>query len=409
MIALVSEVEGVDGLMDRVRVGDVRALARAISLVEDGAAEAGAILEACKADRGKAVRVGITGPPGAGKSTLVDQMARQLRSSSRSVGIIAVDPTSPYTGGALLGDRIRMQGFAADNGVYIRSLASRGARGGLAEAAAGVCAVMEAAGRKTILIETMGVGQDEIEVVKIANLTVLVLVPGMGDDVQTLKAGVMEAADIYVVNKADRGGAERVEAEIAAMQELSGVSEWRAPVLRTKATNGEGVRELLQAIEDFLARGQRTNDRTLRKETILQDRSLRLDHIGIAVQSVAAARVFYEALGMTVGPEEVVEHEKVKTAMLALGESRLELLESTSEDSTIGKFITKRGEGMHHIAVHAPDIDAKFAALKAQGVRLVNESIRIGAGGHRYFFVHPASTGGVLVEVVGDVGAQGPA
>ena len=405
MIAFVSEVAGVKGLMERVRAGDVRALARAISLVEDESAETAAILAACSADRGKALRLGITGPPGAGKSTLVDQMARQLRSSGRSVGIVAVDPTSPYTGGALLGDRIRMQGFAADSGVYIRSVASRGARGGLAHAASGVCAVMEAAGRQMILIETMGVGQDEIEVVKIADVTLLVLVPGMGDDVQSLKAGVMEAADIYIVNKADRGGAERMESEITAMQELGG-SEWRAPIVRTTATTGEAIPEVLRAIKDFLARGRIRGDRHLHEESTLRDGLLRLDHIGIAVRSVAAARVFYEALGMAVGQEEIVEHEQVKTAMLALGESRLELLEATREDSTIGRFIAKRGEGMHHIAIHAPDIDAKFAALQAQGTRLVSDSIRIGAGGHRYFFVHPASTGGVLVEIVGDARMQ---
>lgn len=409
MIADVSEVASADvgGLMERLRAGQLRALARAISLVEDGAAEARAILAACVPDRGKAMRVGITGPPGAGKSTLVDQMARQLRAVGKQVGIVAVDPTSPYTGGALLGDRIRMQGFAGDSGVYIRSLASRGARGGLADAAAGVCAVMEAAGREMILIETMGVGQDEIEVVKIADATVLVLVPGMGDDVQSLKAGVMEAADIYVVNKADRGGAERVEAEIAAMQELSAAGTWRAPILRTVATSGDGVAEVLAAIDAFLLDRPANSDRKFLAVPMSADGSLRLDHIGIAVRSVAAARVSYEALGMRVGHEEVVEHEQVKTAMLALGESRLELLEATTEDSTIGRFIAKRGEGMHHIAIHAEDIDAKFAALQAQGVRLVSDSIRIGAGGHRYFFVHPAGTGGVLIEIVGDAVGEG--
>ena len=402
MIAVVSEVAGVDGLIQRVRMGDVRALARAISLVEDGAAEARAILAACAAHRGKAVRVGITGPPGAGKSTLVDQMARQLRRAGRSVGIVAVDPTSPYTGGALLGDRIRMQGFAEDSGVYIRSVASRGARGGLAEATAGVCTVMEAAGREMILIETMGVGQDEIEVVEVADVTVLVLVPGMGDDVQSLKAGVMEAADIYVVNKTDRGGAERVEADIAAVQELGHRDELRASILRTTATSGAGVAEVLVAIDAFLNQ-QRANGITAVKQgAFLRNGSLRLDHIGIAVRSVAAARVFYEAVGLRVGHEEIVEHEQVRTAMLALGESRLELLEAMSEDSTIGRFIAKRGEGMHHIAVHTEDIDAKFANLKAQGARLVSDAICVGAGGHRYFFVHPASTGGVLFEVVGD-------
>jgi LAO/AO transport system kinase len=404
MIADVGETAAVAELMLRVRAGDVRALARAISLVEDGAVEATGILAACEASRGKALRVGITGPPGAGKSTLVDQMARLLRAKGSSVGIVAVDPTSPYTGGALLGDRIRMQGFVGDDGVYIRSLASRGAKGGLAAAAGGVCAVMEAAGREMLLIETMGVGQDEIEVARLADVVVLVLVPGMGDDVQSLKAGIMEAADVYVVNKADREGAERVRSEILAMQEIGG---GKAPVVMTVATSGAGVGELLEAVDSF------RDDPTLRQMPrrtghldILGDRSLRLDHIGIAVKSVAGARGFYEAMGMVVGDEQEVEHEQVRTAMLAVGESRLELLEAageqaTVEESTIGRFIAKRGEGLHHIAIHADDLDGKFAAMKRNGVRLVSDEIKIGAGGHRYFFVHPASTGGVLVEVVG--------
>ena len=398
MIADVSEVAKVAKLMERVRSGEVRALARSISLVEDAAAESGAILTACEADLGRAVRIGVTGSPGAGKSTLVDQLARNLRAAGKEVGIVAVDPTSPYTGGALLGDRIRMQGFAADTGVYIRSVASRGARGGLAKAVAGVCAVMEAAGREIILVETMGVGQDEIDVVKIADVTMLVLVPGMGDDVQSLKAGIMEAADLYVVNKADRPGAEQVVAEVAAMQELS-QRAW-APIMRTVATSGDGVVEVLAAVEALLA--GRQVKRRFGEQPVAGDGSLRLDHIGIAVRSVAAARVFYESMGMQVGGEEFIEHEQVRVAMLALGESRLELLEPTTEDSVVGKSMARRGEGLHHVAIHVEDVDAKFEALKLRGVRLVSETIRAGAGGHRYFFVHPASTGGVLVEIVGD-------
>ena len=209
-------------MMARLRAGDVRALARAVSMVEDGAAVAAELVAACREFAGGALRIGVTGPPGAGKSTLVDQMARWLRAEGQTVGVVAVDPSSPYTGGALLGDRIRMQGFAGDDGVYIRSMASRGAMGGVARAAADVCTVMEAAGRQTILIETVGVGQDEVDVIGLADVTVLVLVPGMGDEVQSLKAGVMEVADIFVVNKSDRGGAELVEQEIVAMQGLAG-------------------------------------------------------------------------------------------------------------------------------------------------------------------------------------------
>src|SRR5580698_7559757 len=240
-------------IVARLRAGDVRALARAVSMVEDGAAGAGELVAACREVPGTALRIGVTGPPGAGKSTLVDQMVRWLRQQEQSVGVVAVDPSSPYTGGALLGDRIRMQGFAGDAGVYIRSMASRGAMGGVARTAADVCSVMEAAGRQTIVIETGGVemvggGQDEGEVAGLADVTVLVLVPGMGDEVQSLKAGVMEVADVFVVNKSDRGGAEMVEQEIVAMQGLAAKSGWVPPVVRTVATTGEGVKELMEAV-----------------------------------------------------------------------------------------------------------------------------------------------------------------
>ena len=387
-------------MMGRLRAGDVRALARAVSMVEDGAAMAGKLLAGCRESVGSALRIGVTGPPGAGKSTLVDQMAKWLRAEGQTVGIVAVDPSSPYTGGALLGDRIRMQEFADDPGVFIRSMASRGATGGVARAAEDVCRVMEAAGRQKILIETVGVGQDEVEVIGLADVTVLVLVPGMGDEIQSLKAGVMEVADIFVVNKSDRGGAELVEQEIVAMQGLVAErSGWVPPVVRTIATTGEGVAELMEAVRRCAE--ERRGRRALASEGAGGLRSdLRLDHLGVAVKSIAAARGFYEALGLVVSHEETVEHEKVKTAMLPLGESRIELLEATEEDSTIGRFVTKRGEGLHHVAVHVDGIDAMFARLMAQGVRLASDAVRVGAGGHRYFFVHPVSTGGVLLEIV---------
>jgi LAO/AO transport system kinase len=391
-------------MMERLRGGDVRALARAVSVVEDGSPLAGELLAACAEFAGSALRVGVTGPPGAGKSTLVDQMAKWLRGEGQRVGVVAVDPSSPFSGGALLGDRIRMQGFAGDDGVYIRSMASRGEMGGLAKAAKDVCAVIEAAGRETILIETVGVGQDEVEVVGLADVTVVVLVPGMGDEVQSLKAGVMEVADIFVVNKSDRGGAEVVEAEIVAMQSLgSERGGWVAPVVRTVATTGEGVGELMETVRRY---GAEKRERRVRVPVAALARprldNLRLDHLGIAVRSIAAARGFYETLGLVVRHEETVEHEQVKTAMLPVGESRIELLEATQEDSTIGRFLAKRGEGLHHVALHVEGIDATFVRLREQGVRLASDAVRVGAGGHRYFFVHPASTGGVLLEIVGD-------
>jgi LAO/AO transport system kinase len=397
----------IEQMMERLRGGDVRALARAVSVVEDGSPLAAGIVTACRAFAKPtgALRIGVTGSPGAGKSTLVDQMVRWLRAEGGRVGVLAVDPSSPYTGGALLGDRIRMQGFVGDDGVYIRSMASRGAMGGVARAAADVCVVMEAAGRQTILIETVGVGQDEVDVIGLADVTVLVLVPGMGDEVQSLKAGVMEVADIFVVNKSDRGGAEMVEQEIVAMQGLAaGHGGWIPPVVRTVATTGEGIPELMEAVRRCAA--EKGGGRRLRVSEI--GGGLRLDHLGVAVRSIATARGFYEALGLKVSHEETVEHEKVRTAMLPLGESRIELLEATEEDSTIGRFVAKRGEGLHHVAVHVEGIDAMFARLTAKGVRLASDAVRVGAGGHRYFFVHPASTGGVLLEIVSPQRANSP-
>ena len=188
-------------LAERLRAGDLRALARAISLVEDDAPAAQALLSACFPHTGEALRIGITGAPGAGKSTLVDQLARAFREQQQRVGILAVDPTSPFSGGAILGDRIRMERHHADAGVYTRSMATRGAMGGLARAAADAAMLIEASGRDRILIETVGVGQDEIDIVRLADITVVVLVPGMGDDVQSIKAGILEIADIFVVNK----------------------------------------------------------------------------------------------------------------------------------------------------------------------------------------------------------------
>jgi LAO/AO transport system kinase len=238
--------------VDRIRAGDVRALARAISTIEDNRPESRELLKALFNFTGRARIIGLTGAPGAGKSTLVDQLAREYRKQERTVGILAVDPTSPYTGGAILGDRIRMQSHHADRGIYIRSMATRGNLGGLARATTDAATVLDAAGKDIVLIETVGVGQDEIDIVRLADVTVVILVPGMGDDVQTIKAGIMEIADIFVINKSDREGADRVEREIRSMQSLAVRSDkWTPPIIKTVATDGKGVPELAAAVVNY--------------------------------------------------------------------------------------------------------------------------------------------------------------
>lgn len=239
-------------LANRVRAGELRALARAISIVEDHAHESTALLKALFPSSGKASILGFTGSPGAGKSTLVDQVAGEYRKQGKTIGVVAVDPTSPFSGGAILGDRIRMQSHYADPGIYIRSMATRGSLGGLAGTTADVATVLDASGRDLVIIETVGVGQDEVDIVTLADVTVVVLVPGMGDDVQTIKAGIMEIADVFVINKADRDGAERVEREIRAMQSLSVRSdEWTPPVVKTVASEAIGISEVIAAIENY--------------------------------------------------------------------------------------------------------------------------------------------------------------
>ncbi len=241
-------------LSERVLQGDARAVARAISLIEDESPQGADLVRRVFSRTGHAYLIGITGAPGAGKSTLVDRLIGELRRGGPTVGVVAVDPTSPFTGGAILGDRVRMQSHVADAGVFIRSMATRGNLGGLARATADAALVLDAAGKDIVLIETVGVGQDEVEIVRTADVSIVTLVPGTGDEVQALKAGIMEIADIFVVNKADRDGADRTVASVEALLSLeSYAGRWRPPILKTEANTGKGVPELVAAIEQFRA------------------------------------------------------------------------------------------------------------------------------------------------------------
>jgi LAO/AO transport system kinase len=240
-------------LAESILSGDPRGVARGISLVENDADAGPALVRELFGRSGHAFLVGVTGPPGAGKSTLVDGLVSRWRKAGLSVGVLAVDPTSPFSGGAMLGDRVRMQSHASDAGVFIRSMATRGHLGGLARATTDAAVVLDAAGKDVIAIETVGVGQDEIDIARTADVSVLVLVPGMGDDVQALKAGVMEIADVFVVNKAEREGADRTAAEIESLLGLHayGEGEWRPPILRTEAPTGQGLDAVMEQIDRF--------------------------------------------------------------------------------------------------------------------------------------------------------------
>jgi LAO/AO transport system kinase len=265
-------------LINKVLAGETRSIARAITAIENGTADAAAILAGLFPKTGRALIIGITGSPGAGKSSLVDKLALHYKQKGDKIGIIAVDPSSPFSGGAILGDRIRMSALGLDKNIFIRSMATRGNLGGLSRTTVDAVAILDAAGFDKVIVETVGVGQDEVEIVKAADVSVVVLVPGMGDDIQAIKAGIMEIGDVFVINKADREGVIRTQKELESLLSLAHRPDmWNPPIVKTVATEAKGVEDLAAAIEsyrEYLASG--TGESLARKQAIAKWRLLEI-------------------------------------------------------------------------------------------------------------------------------------
>lgn len=431
--------------IDRVLARDPRAIARALSIVVDESTEAETLLRSLNRRAGRAVVIGVTGPPGAGKSTLVDRLISSIRRDGETVAVLAIDPSSPFSGGAMLGDRVRMQDHAADEGVFIRSLATRGHLGGLTATSRDAVTVLDAAGFDRVVLETVGVGQGEVDVARLADVCVVVLVPGTGDEVQALKAGLMEIADIFVVNKADLEGADRMVAAIEAAESLAAAqNRGPIPVLRAVAITGEGVDALTSAIDRVSRETSKSESRRVTRAseavrdaivrrilrgidaamladaarrvaareidphgaalellTRQSDGGVQLDHVAIAADDPSTVLTFLrETFGIQTGASEEVPSQHVRVQFADCGSASLEVVEPLDATSPVARFLARRGPGLHHVAFQVADLAATLTLLKARGVRLIDDVPRVGAHGRAIAFVHPSSAGGVLIELV---------
>jgi LAO/AO transport system kinase len=309
--------------LERILAGDTRAVARAISKVEDNAGNAADLMKAVFPHTGRGLVVGITGAPGAGKSSLVDRLAGLYRARGERIGIVCIDPSSPFSGGAILGDRIRMQTLGLDPQVFIRSMATRGHLGGLSRATVDAVAILDAAGFEKIIVETVGVGQDEVEIVKTADVSVVVLVPGMGDDVQALKAGIMEISDVFVINKADRDGVLRTEKELEAMLSLTMRPDlWQPPIVKTVATENKGIEELADAIASYREYQQHAEASLVRRTAIARWRILELLREALVARALIGdgANFQLDALAVEVAEKRRDPYSAMEELMKVSGE-----------------------------------------------------------------------------------------
>ncbi len=446
----------VERLIEGFENKDKKALARAMTLVEEGNSELVERIRTLRKSVEEPWIIGITGPPGVGKSTLIDKLIGLLLMENRQIAVFAVDPSSKISGGAILGDRVRMQRYAVDENVFIRSVATRGAGGGVSHHLIDMIDMVLAFGYDTVIVETVGAGQIDLDIFDISDTTVLVLMPEQGDGIQTYKAGMTEMADIFVINKADKQGADKIAEQLKVMRSITKArDEWQPPILKVISTENIGIdmllrelqrhrryllsskkievkkrtRRLMRVREGILSRFEKALSKALEN---LADREIDdfdevyieivkdilaegggnekqmlikgISHIGIAVEKIADKIGFYrDILGLKVSEAELVEAYKVKVAFVEIGKTRLELLEPTSEESSIAEFLKNKGEGIHHIAFDVLDIEKAFSSMKKAGIRVLRDSISKGAHGSRVFFIHPKDTGGILMEFVEEV------
>lgn len=412
----ISKKVEIDKVIDLLNSTDwnqkIRGLSKAITLIENDVQSISLLLSR-KSDvlsEKKGHVIGITGLPGAGKSTLTNLLIKHLRSQGKSLCVLAIDPSSNDSGGAILGDRIRMQQHFHDDHVFIRSMGARGALGGLANATETAIAIAQTIPFDYVLVETVGVGQSESEIIHLAETTVLVLMPNSGDEIQLMKSGLIELADIYVINKCDLSDATWMEQELKENAHRSSPDAWSPAVVKTSALKEEGIDLLAAAIDQHQTH---LTTKSVLKKSLSQSnpKSLqikKINHLGVVPKDLATAQHFFShVLKLKHDGSEQVQQQKVLVDFYQCGQTRLELLKPTSEESPISKFLATKGSGIHHIALEVDHLDDWIAYLSEHDIEMIDHTAKSGAHHTRIAFIHPRSTGGILVELVEEAGFKG--